>query len=85
MRRARFTSVFVTVGDSRYCAIVRRYPARAAAKVGADHPRFMDPGEPARVQVMRILRDAVDVTDDLTVFIRAKIEDAVRKAAGVAG
>jgi hypothetical protein len=79
-RRASFRSVRVAVGGSDYCAIVRALPARAAAHVGADSPRFMEPGARARVQVIRILRGAVDVTSELTPWTRRDIEAAVRAA-----
>ncbi len=79
MKRPRFQSVTVDVGESRYSAIVRVYPARAPAHAGADSPRFMDPGERAHAQVMRILLGAVDVTDEILPFTRSAIEDAVKE------
>ena len=77
-----FLSVPVSVGGEDYSVIVRVVPARAAAHVGADSPRYLDPGKPARVEILRILRGAVDVTSELTYWTRRAIETAVREETG---
>jgi len=79
--RPSFSSVHVAVGGEDYVAMVRKIPARPEAHVGADSPRFMDSGARARVTVLRILRGAVDVTDDLLPWTRRDIEAAARKGA----
>lgn len=82
MRRDVFRSVPVAIGDSDYSAIVRVSPMKAAPHYGPDHPRYMEPGRRAYVQIIRILRNAEDVTDDITAFTRTAIEDAVREKLG---
>jgi hypothetical protein len=79
--KAAFKSVRVVVGGEQYYAIVRAIPARAPAHAGADSPRFLDPGRPARVEVMKILLDGIDVTAALMPWTRRKIEDHVREQA----
>lgn len=79
--KARFVSCRVSVGGSDYVAIVRVLPVRAAAKVGADSPRYLDPGAASKVRLVRILRDAIDMTDELTYWTRQAIErEALRMA-----
>ena len=76
--KARFQTVRVAVGDFSYDVIARVLPARRAPHVGADSPRFMSPDQPARIQVLRILRGAEEA-ENIMPWSRAKIEEAVRE------
>ena len=82
--KPRFESVPVSIGAGiNYTAIVRVFPARQAPHVSADHPRYMSPGEPARIQIIRILNNAAaDVTDTLHYTTRRSIEEAVSHKLG---
>jgi hypothetical protein len=62
MKKPHFRSMRVSVGGAGYDVLVRVFPARAAAK---------------DAQVIRILRAAVDVTDELTCWMQAEIKKAV--------
>ena len=79
MKRTTFRSIPVAVGGSSYNVIARVFPARRSPHVGADSPSFMQPGQPARFEVIRILRGAEEVTSELLPFTRSAIEDAVRE------
>lgn len=77
--KPRFETRHVDFGGERFACIVRVSPRRAPAHAGADDVRFLDPGAPERVTVMRILQDGVDVTEDLTYFARRAVEKAASK------
>ncbi len=74
-------TVYVCLGGRVYAVDCQVLHPRAAAHAGADSPRFLDPGSPPRVQVLRILRDQVDVTGELFCLNKVRIvEEAQRQA-----
>jgi len=76
-----YRTFWVCLGGCEYAVPCRIVPSRAASRAGADSPRFLDPGSPPRVQVLRILRDRIDVTGEISWFTRTPIvEDAKRQA-----
>ena len=83
--KQHFESVPISIrAGINYTAIVRVFPARQAPHVSADHPRYLSPGEPARIQIIRILnKAATDVTDTLHYTTRKSISDAVSIKLGV--
>jgi len=72
--KPRFRSLRCVVGGLDYYAIARVSPARSAARVGADSPRYLDPGRQASAQIIRILQGAWDVTAELTHWTRTAIQ-----------
>jgi hypothetical protein len=81
--RARFTTLRVRVGAKAYQVEARILPIRHAPHVGADSPRFMDPGAPARVQITRVLLDRLDVTGMLDEDLGRALREAVGRSAGI--
>jgi hypothetical protein len=85
--RSRFATFRIDVGYQRYSVLCRVIPGRAAPHVGADSPRFMDPGSAGSVQIIRVLKGSDDVTDALdaslleTLKHRAALAAVVRKPA----
>lgn len=53
----------VAVGRVYYC-ICRVTVGRSAPRVGPDSPHYLDPGLPSRLEILRVLRDRVEVTPD---------------------
>lgn len=77
VKRRLYPTCAVVVGGQEYRVHLCITPGRAAAHAGADSPRFMDPGCPPRVRVIRILRDGIEQTgEDLLYFTRRAIEEA---------
>ena len=81
--RVRFPTFQVDVGARRYIVDVKVIPARAPAHAGADDVRFLDPGFPGRVEVVRVRRGGVDVMDGLDVDLRVLLRDRCARLAGV--
>ena len=48
----------ISIDGVRYRVDCLVYPARPAPHVGADSPRFMDPGSPLRVEAIRVRPEA---------------------------
>lgn len=82
-RRRLYPTFDISHEDFLYAVDCRVQPPRASPHVGADSPRFMSPGSPLRVRVLRILRDRIDVTEDLVRMTRSKIDRAVYREAAV--
>ena len=82
-RRRFYPTFHVSIGDYRYAVICRVEVPRAAPHVSADSPRHMSPGSPLRVRVLRILRDRIDVTEELFPMTRWAIDRAVYREAAV--
>lgn len=72
--KALYPTCSVTVGGTTYTVCLRVEHRRPAPRVGADSPRFLDPGKAPQARVLKILRDGVDVTEKLFYFTRRKIE-----------
>lgn len=76
-RKPAYPTCTVTVGGVAYTVHLRVIPGRAAARVGADSPRYLDPGSKPKASVIRILRDGIEMTgSDLLYFTRRAIEAA---------
>ena len=84
MKRPRFESITVDVGYDRYSVLCRIIPGRAPAKVGADSPRFMDPGATGGVTIYSVSKGGVDVTSGIDADLLATIKERVAKKAGIA-
>jgi hypothetical protein len=56
-------------------------PPREAPHAGADSPRYLDPGTPLQVEVIRILEGRIDIGIGLSPECRAAIESLVELAA----
>lgn len=80
-RKPQYPTCRVEVGGLIYTVHLRVIPGRHAPHVGADSPRFLSPGRSPRAEVIRILRDGIDVTDDLFWFTRKAICEAAIKEA----
>lgn len=82
--KAWYRTVHVNLGGRAYAVECKVLPPRAPARASFDSPRYLDPGSPPRVQVLRILRDRIDVTkdpDELLWFTRSRVtEEAEREA-----
>lgn len=76
--RARYESVTVDVGFQRYSVLCRVVPGRAAPHVGADSPRFMDPGKPDRAVIFSVSKDGKDVQADPDLIIALEKACAVK-------
>jgi hypothetical protein len=72
-----YPSCVVTLGGAIYTVHLQLFAGRAAPHVGADSPRYLDPGRRPRARVIRILREQIDVTDELTYWNRKTIEEKV--------
>ena len=81
--RVRFPTFQIDVGARRYVVDCRVLPGRAPAHASADSPRFMDPGSPGRVEIMRVRRGGLDVTDALDGDLRQLLRERCARAAGV--
>jgi len=75
--KAIYSTLMVTYARVTYAAEVRITPPKPAPHVGPDHPKYMSPGAPLQVRVLRILRDRVDVSDDLLWHTRDGIQELV--------
>jgi hypothetical protein len=76
-----YRTVFVNLGGRAYSVHCRVLPPRAASHAGADSSRYLDPGSPPRVQVLRILRGQEDVTEGALSWWtkRPIVEEATRR------
>lgn len=83
MSKPTFKTLNVTVAGVTYACLCRIVPARAAAHVGADSPRFLDCGHPGSLTIIRVLKGAVDVTDALDRDLTFTIQQRCCMAAGV--
>jgi hypothetical protein len=81
--KARYQNVTVDVGFNRYSVFCRIVPGRKPAHVGADSPRFMDPGRPDRLAIFSAYRDGIDVTAALDVDLALAIERACSEKLGI--
>jgi hypothetical protein len=81
--KPRFTSFRIDIGAHRYLVDCRIVPPRAPAHAGADSVRFLDPGSPGRVEIVRVRRDQIDVTDFLDADLRVLLRDRCARLAGV--
>jgi hypothetical protein len=82
MKRAKFQSIRVHVGDYDYDAIARVIPARDP-HVSADSPDYLKVTA-ARVQIMRILRNGVE-PDNMMPWTRSMVERLVREKVQAGG
>jgi hypothetical protein len=83
MRRSRrriYPTFHISHGDFLYAVDCRVELAKASPHVGGS-PRHMSPGSPLRVGVLRILRDRIDVTEELFPMTRWAIDRAVYREA----
>ena len=83
MNKPRFQTFRVPVGHQTYAVLCRVVPARAAAHVSADSPRFLDVGSPGSLSIIRVLKGATDVTDALDRDLRDTIQNRACLMAGV--
>ena len=83
--RIRWTTFAISVGARRYMVDCKVIPPRATPHVGADSPRHLDPGSPGRVEVIRVRRGGLDVTDAIDGDLRLLLRDRCARAAGVGG
>jgi hypothetical protein len=81
--KPRFTTFRVSVGFQHYNVLCRVLPPTKAAHVGADSPRFLAPGTGGAVQLIRVLKDAVDVTDRIDTDLRRTLIERACLMAGV--
>lgn len=80
MNRVRYSTFQVDVGARRYLCDCRVHAPRAAAHAGADSPRYMDPGSPGHLELLRVRRSGIDVSLDAD--LRLLLQD---RCAGLAG
>ena len=81
--RIRFPTFRIDVGARRYLVDCKVIPPRAPAHAGADAVRFLDPGSPGRVEIVRVRRGGFDVTDALDADLRQVLRERCARAAGV--
>jgi len=77
MSKPRIDTRTARVGGTDYEVHVKVWPARAAAHVSADSPRFLDPGTPRREAIVCIFRGREDVTCSLFPWARKAIAGQV--------
>jgi hypothetical protein len=82
--RVRFSTFRVDIGARRYLVDCKVIPPRAPAHAGADDVRFLDPGSPGRVELVRVRRGGLDVTDALDDDLRQVLRERCAFAAGIA-
>ena len=82
MARVSVSTCRVGLGRRRLEVEYRLYPARRAPHFGPDHPDYLAPGSPARIEVVRVLEDRVDLTSR---FSLPEVERLVCQEIGVAG
>lgn len=87
--KAQFPTVSTVVGGVKYDVHLRILPGRAPSHAGPESPRYLDPGCPPRIQIIRILKAGVvvwdRVTNDLHWSTRQQIESAVLRMAAEGG
>lgn len=83
MSRREYRTATVSLGGRRLSVNYRFVAARMPAHVGADSPRYLEPGAPARVSVVSVW-DADRCAVELGPDDRAAVLRMVREAAGVA-
>ena len=81
--RCRYTSLAIDIGARRYLCDCRVIPPRAPAHAGADSPRHLDPGSPGSVEIVRVRRGGLDVTDAVDGDLRLLLRDRCARLAGV--
>jgi hypothetical protein len=81
--KPRFATFRISVGFQYYKVLCRVLPPTKAAHVGADSPRYLEPGKGGTVQLIRVLKDAIDVTDSLDVDLRRTLIERAEMMAGV--
>jgi hypothetical protein len=79
----RYQSIRLRFKDLDYVAICKITEPHRAPHVGADHPRFMEPGSPGAVEVQNVLWEGIDLTERLSAPTRRKVEAAARQAIGM--
>jgi hypothetical protein len=78
--KPRYPTFHITFARIAYDVECRVFPPRAEAHVGPDSPRYLDPGSPLRVVIIRILRDRVEMSgNDLLPSTRRAIADLVER------
>ena len=82
-RRRLYPTFHISHGDFLYAVDCRVQLPGASPHVSADSPRHISPRSPLRVRVLRILRDRIDVTEELFTMTRSKIDRAVYREAAV--
>jgi hypothetical protein len=80
VKRVRYSTFMVDVGARRYLCDCRVHAPRAAAHAGADSPRYMDPGSPGHLELLRVRHSGIDVSPDAD--LRLLLQD---RCAGMAG
>lgn len=80
---SRYQSIRLRFKDLDYIAVCKITDPRRAPHVGADHPRFMDPGSRGGLKVQNVFWQGIDVTECLSAPTLRKIEAAARKAIGM--
>lgn len=79
-RKPEYGTCRVKLGAGILSVEYRLHPARAAPHVGADSPRFLDPGSPAHVEVLRVKEGGWDITCGLEAQTLTVIEQEVAKS-----
>jgi hypothetical protein len=81
--KPRYTTLRVDVGARRYVVDVKVIPPRAPAHAVAGSSRFLDPGSVGIVEIKRVRRNGLDVTDAVDPDLRLLLRDRCARAAGV--
>ncbi len=79
----RYQSIRLRFEDLDYIAVCLITEAHQAPHVGADHPRYMEPGSPGALKVQNVLWQGIDLTESMSAPTRRKVEAAARKAIGM--
>lgn len=79
--RVRFPTFQIDVGARRYIVDVKVIPPRAPAHAVAGSPRFLDPGSPGSVEIIRVKRNGIEVGVDPD--LRLLLRDRCARLAGV--
>jgi hypothetical protein len=76
-KKPRFPTCRITNGDDVYYVDLKVLPGRPASRTGPDSPRYLDPGRPTLVSVIRIRRNGIELgRNDLFYWTRRSIEEA---------
>lgn len=81
--KARFSTFRIRVGFQYYAVLCRILPAKASPHVGADSPRYLEPLQGGTIQLIRVLKDAKDVTERIDADLRKALIERACLMAGV--
>jgi hypothetical protein len=80
-RRVHYSTFRCDVGHRRYYVTCRIILGRSPSHAGPDSPRFLDPGLPSTLEVIRVRRDGLQITPDKD--LKAELLSRCSRMAGI--